>query len=355
MSLLDDWQAISTSSFRSQEEKLEIDHKPDESVLSSPAAPSVSLVPSGPSFRLSKLPFAPTLQQGSIQHVATSNNIILISFSKQCSVLRWNLDQDTMDEVVISQKADDKIYKVFIDPSGQHSFVSLYNGNVYYVNSKWKKCHSMSKMKGIVIDSMAFLPSSMISATSTGYFLIGTTRGAIYECLVDDKDKDRQFRKLFDLSECGSADLSLSVTISQDSAAQSKVRGASSTALSIAGLHIDTFSDDPVAPVAASSGSESSAGSNRAVVVLVATPTRLYQFVGRLTGAGEFGPVFQRYASNPSFQELPCWCFFITIFWVVKFPHGLIFLFSHPQQTSLESAILTSIALLVVTLDTSIG
>ena len=41
-------------------------------------------------------------------------------------------------EMLVSRKTEDKIYKVFIDPSGHHGIISLTNGTNYYLHSNQK-------------------------------------------------------------------------------------------------------------------------------------------------------------------------------------------------------------------------
>jgi hypothetical protein len=95
--------------------------------------------------------------------------------------------------------------------------------------------------------------------------LLGTTKGHIYEALIDDH-KEKHCKKVYDLNEVDTKD-----------------------PVPISGLRIEMF------PQANESDPEK-------YFVMAATPTRHYQFIGGPT----FEDMFKKYASNPvGFVELP--------------------------------------------------
>ena len=205
-------------------------------------------------------------EYGSIVSVAAGNDVLVIGCSLNW-LLRLNFVTDEKDAVVLSKRLDDRIHRLFLDPFGHHCLVSMQSGAVLYLHCHWAKPHSLSKLKGHVLESVAWNHMDGSLVGSSGRILLGTARGLILECLLDEKEKDKHVKKLFDLSEGGDG---------------------SSAPQPISGLHMELFpdlaEDEP-----------------DRFLIIAATPTRQYQFIGGPT----FEQIFARYAAQPAFLELP--------------------------------------------------
>lgn len=91
-------------------------------------------------------------------------------------------------DVEISRKPDDAIHRIFLDPTGSHLIVAMEREESYYLHASWKKPKLLAKMKGIVIESVAW-DKSNTDTTNTGAILIGTKNGQIFETWIEAKDK----------------------------------------------------------------------------------------------------------------------------------------------------------------------
>jgi hypothetical protein len=102
-------------------------------------------------------------------------------------------------------------HKMFADPSGKHLVLTTRNGDNFYWISGWKRARILPRLKGIIIESIAWhqtgeashrggkplrrgqsnsAPSSVIS---TGEILIGTQSGDIFETmLVTQNNQDAE-------------------------------------------------------------------------------------------------------------------------------------------------------------------
>ncbi|KAG0306462.1 hypothetical protein BGZ98_002342 [Dissophora globulifera] len=213
--------------------------------------------------------------------MAVSNNILVMAMESM-RLLRINLDMahEVEDiEVPTSRKPSEvRIYKMFFDPTGRHLIITTKAGDNYYLWWEWKKAKLLPKMKGIVIESIAWRRSTIRSnETSTKELLIGTDRGLIFEAELEPKTEllkpvDRYFRQVYQIVP----------------------------EMPITGLRMEEF---PARP--------------RQYVVVAVTPTRIYQFIGSVgpsaaggvVGGSEnkalFENLFANYEVNPGFLELP--------------------------------------------------
>ncbi len=175
----------------------------------------------------------------------------------------------------------DKIYRVFVDPTGVHSIISCTSGCNYYIPSRASKPIPLAKWKGLVLESIAWNKYNQSDVTTTR-ILMGSDCGSIHEAVIE-AEKEKSFKKIFDLSG--------------DDQASDKVP--------ICGLEYEIFPSSD-------GGKEASR-----MLVMVATPTRHYQFIGGPT----FEALFQLYAGRtlPKFIELPGTLSYrcVTIIWLM--------------------------------------
>lgn len=91
-------------------------------------------------------------------------------------------------DVEISKRPEDQIHKIFLDPTGNHLIISMESEDNYYLHRNWKKPKVMSKMKGVVIESVAWDRSNN-DPLNTKDILIGSSKGRIFETQIEANDK----------------------------------------------------------------------------------------------------------------------------------------------------------------------
>ncbi|KAI6031605.1 Pep3/Vps18/deep orange family-domain-containing protein [Pisolithus microcarpus] len=182
-----------------------------------------------------------------------SNTIVLIELAHPEQVL----------QIPISRKPTEmSLYKMFLDPSGRHLVITSHQGENWYLFRGWKKPKQLKSFK-MVIESIAWNEPALLSSphsTSTREILVGARNGGIYEAVLDAaedffKSQERYLHLLFTLPE--------------------------------------------------------KSPNNRTALIIVTTPTRIYQFVGppdrRSEESGRmFLPIFSAYRETaPKISELP--------------------------------------------------
>lgn len=244
--------------------KIELQSQPSTSLLESSYIEPTSLkLEEAPIFALDKVQYQ---FPGEINYLAVSNNILVVSINKS-RILRIDLGETyQVDDIEIFQrKTNDLIKKLFLDPTGKHLIIVTEAEDTYYLNEKWKKPKLMSKFKGINIQSIAWRGKQCLNDISTGLILIGTSNGKIYEAEIQPTDEffKREERIL------------------------KQVYSFNDEMLPITGLRFEKFPTDP-----------------NKYIVIVATPIKLYQFIGNISenansdGSGMFTELFQNNNSN---------------------------------------------------------
>ncbi|SJX65713.1 related to DigA protein [Sporisorium reilianum f. sp. reilianum] len=189
-------------------------------------------------------------------------------------------------------------HKMFADPSGLHLLLTMRNGDNYYWASGWRKARLLPKLKGHIIESVAWnkdassshsssntsaapkrQATSNPSLSSTRQILVGTRSGDIYEAVItapigSDPDDGDIFDK-----------------IARRTAGNGAERGDVDRVV----RHMTTLPErQPVTGLAAeffprttqsssSNPSTTSASSElRRAVVIATTSTRIYEYVGIL-------------------------------------------------------------------------
>jgi vacuolar protein sorting-associated protein 18 len=205
-----------------------------------------------------------------------SNNVlVLIELSRDDQVLQVQIPKKTSDFT---------IHKLFLDPSGRHLIITSTQGENWYLYRGWKKPRLLKSFK-MIIESVAWNKAHLLSAThqtSTREILIGGRNGTLYEAVLDAqedffKSQERYLQAVFTLPERHP----------------------------VTGIKFDYFpAMDP-----------------RKALVLVTTPTRIYQFVGMPDRRSEdggrvFSALFAGYNDTaPSKLALPLqsWKIMLTV------------------------------------------
>ncbi|PRP82641.1 hypothetical protein PROFUN_09752 [Planoprotostelium fungivorum] len=215
-----------------------------------------------PVFSLRAVEFNPG---GKIKHMVVCSDILVMALGNN-QITRLDLGQPSKIQDISISKGDDQIHKLFMDPSGHHLIISMTNEDNYYIFLNWQKPKLLSKLRGIKIESVAWNKNG--DATSTKQILIGTSKGKIYETVIESNEKafmerlvsgggkDQTFQQVYTLNEN----------------------------MPITGLRFEAFPTE-----------------NSKYFVMAATPTRVYQFIGGPT----FEQLFAKYETNAGFLELP--------------------------------------------------
>ncbi|XP_052823980.1 vacuolar protein sorting-associated protein 18 homolog [Octopus bimaculoides] len=180
------------------------------------------------------------------------------------------------DEIELPKMIEDRIHKIFLDPTGRHLLISMeQSAEVYYLCRNSKKTKTISKLKGNLINAVGWNTQNT-NDTLTGPILLGTTKGLIYETELTRGDDSRIFGRTVDR-----------YVSKLFTAGKEKVQP-------ITGIEFDRMPSRPT---------------DCKYYVLVTTPSRLYQFIGTVSTSAEapiFQQLFQTYLDTPEeFLELP--------------------------------------------------
>eukprot|EP00124_Ichthyophonus_hoferi_P001458 Ihof_evm1s77 gene=Ihof_evmTU1s77 len=228
------------------------------------------VTPNDAMFQLAKVDYA---APAPIHQMTVCNNIVILALTN-CHVIRINLENPAnIDDIELSKKPGDAIHKIFSSPTGQHLIFSMENGDNYYIYGTSMKPKVLAKMKGHVLESIAFNRANETNA-STGEILIGTQQGLIFETEIEPNGtgyftgrEEKYFKQVFNLS--------------RDDVCQP-----------VSELYMEQF--------------PTGTGDGRKFLLLAVTPNRLYQFIGAIqTDPPIFHSIFTNYQHNPEYQEVP--------------------------------------------------
>jgi len=175
-------------------------------------------------------------------------------------------------------------YKMFADPSGRHLILTMLSGDNFYWRSGWKKARILPRLKGLILESVAWNRNAAAAAAqtttskrdgtqavSTREILLGTRSGDIFEAVLT-------------ASLAGGPDEGDFL----DRLARRTAGGGAASEVDRSCRHVYTLSDrQPVigleaVPLPSGGGAKDRA---RKGAVIVATSTRLFEFIGPV-GAG---------------------------------------------------------------------
>ncbi|KAH7912578.1 Pep3/Vps18/deep orange family-domain-containing protein [Hygrophoropsis aurantiaca] len=232
---------------------------------------------------LSGAPNTPIFDLGRVQYtlpaplvsLAVSSDILAMGLSSNVIVLIELSHAEQVVKIPITRKPTEMtIHKIFLDPSGRHLIITSIQGENWYLYRGWKKPRQLKSFK-MVIESVAWNKAALLSSPhsmSTREFLIGTRNGAIFEAVLDAgedffKSQERYLQLLFSLPEKHP----------------------------VTGIKFELFpAADP-----------------RNALIIVTTPSRIYQFVGTPErrsdeGGRVFSSLFAAYRdTTPKISELP--------------------------------------------------
>lgn len=201
---------------------------------------------SGPSITLSKMSPKPNEQLGAFRAFAVSNQKMVIATDKGF-VVRIDLRSGVQDVVLVAQKCGG-VRNISLDPiRGVHTIVSYSSGENFYLPAQGDTPTQLRKLDGVVVTSLAWDRDNKNMA-STGEMLLGTESGAIWEAQLEQHGRSLSCAKLYDIKQIDQEPLN------------------DDTQMAIRGLHFDRVPTER--------------GQERKYLVMAATLTRHYQFLG---------------------------------------------------------------------------
>ncbi|KAH0984238.1 hypothetical protein GBA52_011415 [Prunus armeniaca] len=153
--------------------------------------------------------------RGVITCMAAGNDVILLGTSKGW-IIRHDFglgDSYAIDiDLSAGRPGEQSIHRVFVDPGGSHCIATVVGSggaDTFYTHAKWTKPRILTKLKGLVVNSVAW-NRQQITEASTKEVILGTDNGQLHEMAVDEKDKKEKYVKfLFELLELPEAFMSL--------------------------------------------------------------------------------------------------------------------------------------------------
>ncbi|KAI6104067.1 hypothetical protein EDD16DRAFT_1638645 [Pisolithus croceorrhizus] len=139
--------------------------------------------------------------------LAVSSDRMAIGLASNTIVLIELAHPDQILQIPISRKPTEmSLYKMFLDPSGRHLVITSHQGENWYLFRGWKKPKQLKSFK-MVIESIAWNEPALLSSphsTSTREILVGARNGGIYEAVLDaaeDFFKSQERLTCFHLSD----------------------------------------------------------------------------------------------------------------------------------------------------------
>ncbi|KAI9805129.1 MAG: hypothetical protein M1825_000963 [Sarcosagium campestre] len=114
-----------------------------------------------------------------------ANNVIIIALSTG-RILRIDLDNPAdIDDIDLPKKSSEigVIRRLFLDPTSSHLLISTTLGENFYLHTQSRQPKTLSRLKGVSIESVAWNPS--LPTASTREILVGTLDGNIYEIFIE--------------------------------------------------------------------------------------------------------------------------------------------------------------------------
>ncbi|KAL3465809.1 Pep3/Vps18/deep orange family-domain-containing protein [Aspergillus heterothallicus] len=114
-----------------------------------------------------------------------ADNVLILALSTG-RILRIDLNNpEHIDDVDLPKKSSEigVIRRMFLDPSASHLIITTTLGENYYLHTQSKHPKPLSRLKGLLIESVAWSPS--LPTASTREILLGTTDGQVWETYIE--------------------------------------------------------------------------------------------------------------------------------------------------------------------------
>jgi len=116
---------------------------------------------------------------------AVANNVLVLALSTG-RILRIDLDSPAdIDDIDLPKKPSEigVIKRLFLDPSASHFIVTTTLAENYYLHTQSRAPKALSRLKGVVIESISWNPSQ--PTASTREILVGASDGNVYEVFIE--------------------------------------------------------------------------------------------------------------------------------------------------------------------------
>ncbi|KAL4225031.1 Vacuolar protein sorting-associated protein 18 like protein [Mactra antiquata] len=225
-----------------------------------------------PIFSRKAIDFKP---ESPITHLTVCDNFLVMAMSGGI-LMRLHLEHpEDSERVEVFKAGEDRIHKMFLDPTGRHLIISFESTENVYLSRNSKKPKSIAKLKGHHIDSVGWNWQNANDNT-TGAILLGTSKGLIFETELSTNDESRFWQ--------GNLDQYLKQLFN--------LQGGEP----VTGIEFDRMPSESM--------------TEYQYYILVTTPGKLYQFLGTVSKTAEppmFQQLFQKFEEHEKiqYQELP--------------------------------------------------
>ncbi|KAJ4402764.1 tethering complex subunit [Didymella pomorum] len=116
---------------------------------------------------------------------AVANNVLVLALSTG-RILRIDLDSPAdIDDIDLPKKPSEigVIRRLFLDPSASHLIITTTLAENYYLHTQSRTPKALSRLKGVVIESISWNPSQ--PTASTREILVGASDGNVYEVFIE--------------------------------------------------------------------------------------------------------------------------------------------------------------------------
>ncbi|GAM27722.1 hypothetical protein SAMD00019534_108980, partial [Acytostelium subglobosum LB1] len=135
-----------------------------------------------PMFTLEQVDYKP---KGIHSMLVCSNRIIIATQTSR--IIRLDLNNPSDLEEIEFARPNERIYKIFLDPSGLYLLISMESEEVYYIHQSWKKPKPLGKRWNVgLIESIAW-DDPIDGQPQT--ILIGNNKGKIFETTVTNIER----------------------------------------------------------------------------------------------------------------------------------------------------------------------
>ncbi|KAK9814445.1 hypothetical protein WJX72_006013 [[Myrmecia] bisecta] len=202
MSLLDEWGAGETISgqegFLSDEDGFEVVSSP----TTGPTADAAM-------FSLETVERQIARGRGQVTAVAAASDSIVVGTSR-AFLIRYDFSQGSapVAELELSKAADASVRTIFVDPAGNHTLVALQIGaacETQYMHARWKKARVLNKLKGVSLTAVGW-HWQRVQDVTTGEMLVGSEGGLLHEVVLEEKEKkEKSVKQVYSLGEAAQA------------------------------------------------------------------------------------------------------------------------------------------------------
>ncbi|KAF7637076.1 Pep3_Vps18 domain-containing protein [Meloidogyne graminicola] len=134
------------------------------------------------------------LKLNAISHFQVQNGTMLVALNGQ-NLFHIRLLNSKKTDLKLHIEMHDRISHLHLDFTGVHGLVTTVSGENFYVNMKTCILKPIRRMKGMIVSAVAW-NSEFNKDSETGFILIGTTKGAIYETNISSAGSINYLKQL---------------------------------------------------------------------------------------------------------------------------------------------------------------